>query len=193
MNKFKEHSITIVTETEEQRVLENRLKYFWNNQPINYKIGKDIIRYCEFFNIRCDVEDTNNGDVSQSVHTYKIDKDWQEIVNAMKRMDERIKESNEPEIIGVRTLCEHADKCPSLAYLSKQQLKLWQALQECNMQAVLNMDWTMVYQTLKTFETLGLITYPCEIVSSYQLKQMKLKLIDRTCSCRLSNPNYPND
>lgn len=99
----------------------------------------------------------------------------------------------EKSIIGVRTLCKHADKCPSLTYLGKQQLKLWQALQECDMQAVLNMDWVMVYQTLKTFKTLGLITYPCEIVSSYQLKQMKLKLIDRTCDCKLSNPNYPNN
>lgn len=89
MNKFKEHNITIITETEEQRILENRQKFFWNNQPINYKIGKDIIRYCSFFNIRCDVEDTRNGDVSQSIHTYKIDKDWQEIVTAMKRIDER--------------------------------------------------------------------------------------------------------
>ena len=109
------------------------------------------------------------------------------------KMKIKYDDGTEPSIIGVRTLCEHADKCPSLAYLGKQQLKLWQALQACDMQAVLNMDWVMVYQTLKTFETLGLITYPCEIVSSYQLKQMKLKLIDRTCSCRLANPNYPND
>lgn len=99
----------------------------------------------------------------------------------------------EHSIIGIRTLCEHADKCPLLMYLGKQQLKLWQTLQACDMQAVLSMDWVMVYQTLKTFETLGLITYPCEIVSSYQLEQMKLKLIDRTCNCRLSDTNYTND
>ena len=109
------------------------------------------------------------------------------------KMKIKYDDGTEPSVIGIRTLCEHADKCPSLAYLSKQKLKLWQALQACDMKAVLSMDWVMVYQTLKTFETLGLITYPCEIVSSYQLKQMKLKLIDRTCSCRLSNPNYPND
>ena len=89
MNKFKEHNITIITETEEQRVIENRQRYFWNNQPINYKIGKDIIRYCNMFNVRCDVEDTKNGNTSVSVHTYKTDKDWQEMVNAMKRIDER--------------------------------------------------------------------------------------------------------
>ena len=45
MNKFKEHNITIITETEEQRVIENRQRYFWNNQPIKYSIGKDIIKY----------------------------------------------------------------------------------------------------------------------------------------------------
>ena len=109
------------------------------------------------------------------------------------KMKIKYDDGTEPSVIGVRTLCEHADKCPSLTYLGKQQLKLWQALQACDMQAVLSMDWVMVYQTLKTFKTLGLITYPCEIVSSYQLKQMKLKLIDRTRSCRLVNPNYPND
>lgn len=107
----------------------------------------------------------------------------------------KIKYNNgaEPSVIGIRTLCEHADKCPLLAHLSKQQLKLWQALQACDIQAVLSMNWVMVYQTLKAFETLGLIIYPCEIVSSYQLKQMKLKLINRTCGCRLSNSNYPNN
>ena len=190
MNKFQEYNITVITETDKQRVIENIQKFFWNNKPIRYDIGKDVLRYCNLFNVRRDIEDTKKDNTTVSVTTYKTDKDWQEIVTDIKRIDN---ERNEQKMIGIRTLCEHADKCPSLMYLSKQQLKLWQALQACDMQAVLNMDWVMVYQTLKTFKTLGLITYPCEIVSSYQLKQMKLKLIDRTCSCRLVNPNYPND
>ena len=93
MNKFKEYNITIITETEEQRVLENRQKYFWNNEPINYKVGKDIIRYCNMFNVRCDVEDTKKDNTSVSVTIYKTDKDWQEIINAMKRIDEREKQN----------------------------------------------------------------------------------------------------
>ena len=43
------------------------------------------------------------------------------------KMKIKYDDGTEPSIIGIRTLCEHADKCPSLAYLSKQQLKLWQA------------------------------------------------------------------
>ena len=91
MNKLKEHNITIITETEEQRVIENRQRYFWNNQPIKYSIGKDIIKYCNIFNVRCDVEDTKKDNTSVSVHTYKTDKDWQEIVADIKRINEREK------------------------------------------------------------------------------------------------------
>lgn len=106
-----------------------------------------------------------------------------------KKMRMKYDDGTEQSIIKVRTLCEYTDKCPLLACLSKRQLKLWKALQACNMQAVLSMDWIMVYQTLKTFETLGLITSPCEIVLSYQLKKMKLKLVDKTCNCKLYNNN----
>ena len=91
MNKLKEHNITIITETEEQRVIENRQRYFWNNQPIKYSIGKDIIKYCNIFNVRCDVEDTKKDNTSVSVHTQKTDKDWQEIVADIKRINEREK------------------------------------------------------------------------------------------------------
>ena len=91
-----------------------------------------------------------------------------------------------PKWIGVRPMCEHADACPSLNYLSKGQLKLFKALQACDMKAVLSMDWILVYQTLQTFETLGLITIPEQIVSSYQLEQYTIKILpERTCSCRL--------
>ena len=89
MNKFKEHNITIITETEEQRVIENRQRYFWNNQPIKYSIGKDIIKYCNIFNVRCDVEDTKKDNTSVSVYTYKTEKDWKEIVADIKRINER--------------------------------------------------------------------------------------------------------
>ena len=95
MNKFKEHNITIITETEEQRVIENRQRYFWNNQPINYKIGKDIIKYCNIFNVRCDVEDTKKDNTSVSVYTYKTDKDWQEIVKDIIRIDNERNKQNE--------------------------------------------------------------------------------------------------
>jgi len=95
MNKFKEHNITIITETEEQRVIENRQRYFWNNKPIRFDIGKDIIRYCNLFNVRCDVEDTKNGNTSVSVHTYKTDKDWQEIVKDIIRIDNERNKQNE--------------------------------------------------------------------------------------------------
>ena len=89
MNKFKEHNITIITETEEQRVIENRQRYFWNNEPIKYSIGKDIIKYCNIFNVRCDVEDTKKDNTSVSVYTYKTEKDWKEIVADIKRINER--------------------------------------------------------------------------------------------------------
>lgn len=92
-----------------------------------------------------------------------------------------------PKWIGVRPMCEHADSCPSLDYLSKAQLKLFKALQACDMKAVLNTDWVLVYQTLQTFETLGLITIPEQIVSGYQLEQYTIKILpERTCSCKLS-------
>jgi len=91
MNKFKEHNITIITETEEQRVIENRQRYFWNNEPIKYSIGKDIIKYCNIFNVRCDVEDTKKDNTSVSVYTYKTEKDWKEIVADIKRINEREK------------------------------------------------------------------------------------------------------
>ena len=48
------------------------------------------------------------------------------------------------------------------------------------------MEWVLVYQTLQTFEALGLITIPEQIVSSYQLEQYTIKILpERTCSCRL--------
>ena len=102
-------------------------------------------------------------------------------------------DSTESSIIEIKTLCGHTDKCPLLACLGKRQLKLWEALHECNMQAVLSMEWIMVYQTLKTFETLGLITSPCEIISSYQLNKMKLKLVNKTCNCNLYNNSNNKD
>ena len=95
MNKFKEHNITIITETEEQRVIENRQRYFWNNQPIRFDIGKDIVRYCNLFNVRCDVEDTKKDNTTVSVHTYKTDKDWQEIVKDIIRIDNERNKQNE--------------------------------------------------------------------------------------------------
>ena len=91
-----------------------------------------------------------------------------------------------PKWIGVRPMCEHADACPSLRYLSKAQLRLFKALQACDMKAVLSMEWVLIYQTLQTFETLGLITIPERIESGKQLEQYTIKILpERTCSCRL--------
>lgn len=91
-----------------------------------------------------------------------------------------------PKWIGVRPLCEHADACPSLQYLSKAQLNLFKALQACNMEAVLRTNWVLIYRSLQTFETLGLITIPERIESCEQLKQYTIKILpERTCSCRL--------
>lgn len=89
MNKFKEYNVTTITKTKEQRILENRLKYFWNDKPIRYDIGEDIIRYCHLFDIRCDIEDTGKNNATVSVHTYKIEKDWQEIIKDMVRIDNK--------------------------------------------------------------------------------------------------------
>ena len=32
MNKFQEYNITVITETDKQRVIENIQKFFWNNK-----------------------------------------------------------------------------------------------------------------------------------------------------------------
>ena len=87
MNKFQEYNITVITETDKQRVIENIQKFFWNNKPINYKIGKDVLRYCNLLNIRCDRADTKKDSTTVSVTTYKTEKDWQEIVTDIKRID----------------------------------------------------------------------------------------------------------
>lgn len=87
MNKFQEYNTTIITETDKQRVIENIQRYFWNNEPIRFDIGKGIIRYCNLFNVSYDVENTKKDDTSVSVRTYKIDKDWQQIVTDMVRID----------------------------------------------------------------------------------------------------------
>lgn len=91
-----------------------------------------------------------------------------------------------PNWIGVAKLCEHAEQCPQLKYLSKSQLDLFKALQSCDLNKVLSFDWVLIYNSLKTFETLGLITYPEEIVSSVQLSKYTIKQLEkRTCNCKL--------
>ena len=87
MNKFQEYNTTIITETDKQRVIENIQKFFWNNKPIRYDIGKDVLRYCNLFNVRRDIEDTKKDSTTVSVTTYKTEKDWQEIVTDIKRID----------------------------------------------------------------------------------------------------------
>ena len=87
MNKFQEYNITVITETDKQRVIENIQKFFWNNKPIRYDIGKDVLRYCNLFNIRRDIEDTKKDSTTVSVTTYNIEKDLQEIVADIKRID----------------------------------------------------------------------------------------------------------
>ena len=87
MNKFQEYNITVITETDKQRVIENIQKFFWNNKPIRYDIGKDVLRYCNLFNIRRDIEETKKDNTTVSVTTYKTNKDWQEIVTDIKRID----------------------------------------------------------------------------------------------------------
>ena len=87
MNKFQEYNTTIITETDKQRVIENIQKFFWNNKPIKYDIGKDVLRYCNLFNIRRDIEETKKDNTTVSVTTYKTEKDWQEIVTDIKRID----------------------------------------------------------------------------------------------------------
>lgn len=95
MNKFKDYNITVITETEKQRVIENIQRYFWNNEPIRFDIGKDIVRYCNLFNVAYNVEDTKKDDTSVSVRTYQIKKDWQQIVTDMVRIDNERKQRNE--------------------------------------------------------------------------------------------------
>ena len=87
MNKFQEYNTTIITETDKQRVIENIQKFFWNNKPIRFDIGKDVLRYCNLFNVRRDIEDTKKDSTTVSVTTYKTEKDWQEIVTDIKRID----------------------------------------------------------------------------------------------------------
>ena len=87
MNKFQEYNTTIITETDKQRVIENIQKFFWNNKPIRYDIGKDVLRYCNLFNVRRDIEETKKDNTTVAVQTYKIGKDWQEIVTDIKRID----------------------------------------------------------------------------------------------------------
>ena len=95
MNKFKEYNITVITETDKQRVIENIQKFFWNNKPIRYDIGKDVLRYCNLFNVRRDIEDTKKDNTTVSVYTYKTEKDWQEIVADIKRIDNERNKQNE--------------------------------------------------------------------------------------------------
>ena len=87
MNKFQEYNITVITETDKQRVIENIQKFLWNNKPIRYEIGKDVLRYCNQFNVRCDRAYTKKDNTTVSVTTYKTEKDWQEIVTDIKRID----------------------------------------------------------------------------------------------------------
>lgn len=87
MNKFQEYNTTIITETDKQRVIENIQKFFWNNKPIRFDIGKDVLRYCNLFNVRRDIEDTKKDNTTVSKYTYKTSKDWQEIVTDIKRID----------------------------------------------------------------------------------------------------------
>ena len=87
MNKFQEYNTTVITETDKQRVIENIQKFFWNNKPIRYDIGKDVSRYCNLFNVRCDRAETKKDNTTVSVTTYKTNKDWQEIVTDIKRID----------------------------------------------------------------------------------------------------------
>ena len=87
MNKFQEYNTTIITETDKQRVIENIQKFFWDNKPIRFDIGKDVLRYCNLFNVRRDIEDTKKDSTTVSVTTYKTEKDWQEIVTDIKRID----------------------------------------------------------------------------------------------------------
>ena len=87
MNKFQEYNIIVITETDKQRVIENIQKFFWNNKPIRYDIGKDVLRYCTLFNIRRDIEETKKDSTTVLTLTYKTEKDWQEIVTDIKRID----------------------------------------------------------------------------------------------------------
>ena len=87
MNKFQEYNTTVITETDKQRVIENIQKFFWNNKPIRYDIGKDVLRYCNLFNIRRDIEETKKDNTTVLTLTYKIGKDWKEIVTDITRID----------------------------------------------------------------------------------------------------------
>ena len=98
--------------------------------------------------------------------------------------DENTGKAVSPKCIGVRPMCEHADACPSLQYLSKAQLRLFKALQSCDMKAVLSMEWVLIYQTLQTFETLGLINIIEGSESCKQLEHYTTKIIpERISAC----------
>ena len=94
---------------------------------------------------------------------------------------------NLPQWLGVAPLCEHVEKCPKIQYLSNTQLKLLKALQTNDMETIKSIEWVITYNSLKTFETLGLITIPHEINSLYELEQFKIKPLKKSfCSCKFS-------
>ena len=98
-----------------------------------------------------------------------------------------------PQWLGVAPLCKHVEKCPKIQYLSNTQLKLLKALQANDMKTIKNIAWVTTYNSLKTFETLGLITIPHEIYSFNELEQFEIKLLKKSfCSCKFlkNNKNF---
>ena len=92
-----------------------------------------------------------------------------------------------PQWLGVVPLCKHVKKCPKIQYLSDAQLKLLKALQTNDMETIKSIAWVITYNSLKTFETLGLITMPHEIYSLNELEQFEIKLLKKSfCSCKFS-------
>ena len=91
---------------------------------------------------------------------------------------------NLPQWLGVTIHCY--EQCPKIQYLGTTQLKLLKALQGNDMETIKSIDWTITYNSLKTFETLGLITMPYEIYSLNELEQFEIRPLKKSfCSCKL--------
>lgn len=91
-NLFTKKDTTIITVTDKQRVLENRLQYFWNGQYMRYDVGQDVEQYINTYHAgKYSVETKKNKDTTVRTEEWKTETDWQEMVKelALKKVEER--------------------------------------------------------------------------------------------------------